>query len=383
MSVEGMQVSRILLYGPKGCGKTAFASACFNEAAAVYLGWVTTNIIASELLVDPIANIKGAFDAIQRYHVKGLFIEDVDHLFTNLRSNVAAHQMIIERIHDPNSVQLAIATARHPETLTTRELEVFKEAFPILYPDEEERLDILKVHTRGIKLDGSTRLEEVARNTQWWSGEEIRDLIQHSKTIDNSLSSITLLQKVEDISQSVYSEKRVERMKVLLNFTANHCNNKKVRDDALMRHAAIIENETDTPPIKASHNYLDGDPVPIHPNIRILIDRMNDALKREDYPGVLHSSASIFETLAKDVVGISNVQNQTLKSFFDRYRKDSALPEKVLDYILAIYESRNVTPLAGHGSTQTPTISREVAIGLSEMTKAFVRIEYILLDRRT
>jgi SpoVK/Ycf46/Vps4 family AAA+-type ATPase len=383
MRVEGMQASRILLYGPKGCGKTSFASACFNEAAAVYSGWVTTNIIASEILIDPITNIKSAFDAIQRYHVKGLFIEDVDHLYTNLRSNVAAHQMFIERIHDPSNVQLAIATTRYPETLTTRELEVFKEAFPILYPDEEERLDILRVHTRGIKLDGGVSLKEIASNTQWWSGEEIRDLIQHSKKVNNNLSNIALLEKIEDISQSVYSEKRVERMKALLRFTTNHCNNKKIRDDALKRHAAIIENEVDLPAIKASTNFLEGGRVPVHPNIRILVDRMNDALKREDYSGVLHSSASIFETLAKDIVGISNVQNQTLKSFFDRYRKDSALPEKVLDYILAIYESRNITPLAGHGSTQIPGISREVAIALSEMTVAFVRIEYILRDIRT
>lgn len=53
----------------------------------------------------------------------------------------------------------------------------------------------------------------------------------------------------------------------------------------------------------------------VNPNIVTLFQRMDDALKRKDYAGVLHSSASIFETLAKEGVGIS-VQNQTLKSFF-------------------------------------------------------------------
>ncbi len=124
------------------------------------------------------------------------------------------------------------------------------------------------------------------------------------------------------------------------------------------------------------------DTLPIHPNIQILIDRMDDTLRRDDYPGVLHASANIFETLAKDIVGIPSVQDQTLKSFFERYRKDSTLPNEILNYILDIYESRSTTPLAGHGSTRTPSISREVAISLSEMTKAFVRIEYKLREKK-
>ena len=109
---------------------------------------------------------------------------------------------------------------------------------------------------------------------------------------------------------------------------------------------------------------------------------MDDALRRADYPGVLHASASIIETLAKDIVGLPSVQDQTLKGFFERYRKDSTLPTEVLNYVLDIYESRNVTPLAGHGSTRTSSLSRENAITLSEMTRAFVKIEYKLREKR-
>jgi len=114
----------------------------------------------------------------------------------------------------------------------------------------------------------------------------------------------------------------------------------------------------------------------VHPNIKVLLDRMDDALDRGDYSSVLHASASAFETMAKDIVGIPGVQNQTLGSFFNRYRNDSILPVEILDYILATYELRNTAPLAGHGSTQTPSMDRKTAIALSEMTKAFVRIEY-------
>ena len=115
-----------------------------------------------------------------------------------------------------------------------------------------------------------------------------------------------------------------------------------------------------------------------HPNIRLLVKRMDDALANEDFSQVLHASATIFETMAKDIIPLPGVQNQSLGSFFERYRKDSLLPAEILDYILAIYNSRSTTPLAGHGSTEPPNIGMDVAVVLAEMTKAFVRIEYTL-----
>ena len=112
-----------------------------------------------------------------------------------------------------------------------------------------------------------------------------------------------------------------------------------------------------------------------HPNIRILVSRMDSALERGDPGGVLHASASIFETLAKDVINIESIGNQTLASFFERYRRDSELPDPILDYILGIYKRRSTEALAGHGSREPTRISNQDAIILAEMTKAFVRIE--------
>lgn len=116
-----------------------------------------------------------------------------------------------------------------------------------------------------------------------------------------------------------------------------------------------------------------------HHNIDILTSRMGDALNRKDYAEVLHASASIFETLAKDVVGTLNVENQTLKSFFELYRKDSLLPQHIQDYILNVYNERNQTPLAGHGSLREPVISEQEAIILRNLTIAIVNSEYELM----
>lgn len=117
-----------------------------------------------------------------------------------------------------------------------------------------------------------------------------------------------------------------------------------------------------------------------HQNIKILLGRMDRDLVAKDYSGVLHSSASIFETLAKETVKLPTIQNQSLGAFFDRFRKDANLPDEIADYILKIYKKRNAEPLAGHGSLDPSTIDKREAIILAEITKAIIRIQKALVS---
>jgi len=114
------------------------------------------------------------------------------------------------------------------------------------------------------------------------------------------------------------------------------------------------------------------------PNIKLLVERMNLAIKNQDAPAALHASASIYETLAKEVVGVASVEKETFGGFIDRYKKDSLLPEAIVDYMLEIYKKRNSEPLASHGSTQESKLSIEEAIIFSEFTKAIVKAEWAL-----
>ena len=82
-----------------------------------------------------------------------------------------------------------------------------------------------------------------------------------------------------------------------------------------------------------------------------------------------------FETLAKDIIGIESIKDQTLGSFFEKYRKESKLPPAALDYIIEQYKKRGKEPLAGHGHVDPPTITREEAVVLAEFTRFVVRTE--------
>jgi hypothetical protein len=82
-------------------------------------------------------------------------------------------------------------------------------------------------------------------------------------------------------------------------------------------------------------------------------------MQDQDWSLVLQTSASIFEALAKMVVPLASVKNQSLGAFFDPHAALSAPP---LDVIHEVYKRRNIEPLAGHGPIENPAITRKEAI---------------------
>jgi hypothetical protein len=113
------------------------------------------------------------------------------------------------------------------------------------------------------------------------------------------------------------------------------------------------------------------------PNVRTLFDRMKDAFEREDYGAVLHTSASVFETLMKDQLQLSR-NGGTLDSMIEPYSRVLHLPDEIRAYMKKQYVERNRTPLAGHGSVESPNISKQEAIVIIEMTRMIVRLHGLL-----
>lgn len=141
-----------------------------------------------------------------------------------------------------------------------------------------------------------------------------------------------------------------------------------VRFDDRGEHRVDIELITgsDVPDEGAPHD---------HVNIRKLFERIDRAVQHKDWSLVLHSSASIFETLAKAIIPNPNIQDKSLGSFFDSFRNHAKLAAPMLDLVQEIFNRRNVEPLSGHGSTRNPEVTREEALQVVHLTRAFVRLE--------
>ncbi|WP_156516968.1 hypothetical protein [Delftia sp. GW456-R20] len=114
----------------------------------------------------------------------------------------------------------------------------------------------------------------------------------------------------------------------------------------------------------------------IHSNIKSQIAKMELCLDNQDYPGVVHASANVLETLGKDVLNDPALQNKTLGSFLLKYEKQSHLPDEIKQVVGQIYNLRNRTPMAGHGSTSESNIIAFDAVLICAATKFIVEIEY-------
>ncbi len=113
-----------------------------------------------------------------------------------------------------------------------------------------------------------------------------------------------------------------------------------------------------------------------HPNVVSLIGRMERCLENDDPSGALHAAANIIETTAKDIIDSPNIQNQTLGSFLDKYKNESALPSELKEIVAKIYNLRSRMPLSGHGSTSSPDLNMHDAIIIAATVKFIVEIEY-------
>ena len=111
-----------------------------------------------------------------------------------------------------------------------------------------------------------------------------------------------------------------------------------------------------------------------HPNVKKLISRMDSNFANDDYTGVLHASASVYETLVKDISGEPKFQKMSLGQILNDSQFSLNIPEQIMDYIREIFKKRNTVPTAGHGGTSIPTITKEEAIIIQEFTKAIVRV---------
>jgi hypothetical protein len=189
------------------------------------------------------------------------------------------------------------------------------------------------------------------------------EFVYHGARVHLILRDLTTSEFIELVCEYIRSE----------DLDADYVNELLERDNLYFRF--ISDHESVSVEVLSTDDVIE-DEGDSHVNIRVLVNRMKTCFEQNDYAGTLHASASVFETLAKDVVNNPNIQNQTLGGFFALYRNNSELPTPILDYVETIYQNRNTTPLAGHGSTAQHQVTRSEAIILLEMTKAFVQIEY-------
>ncbi|XP_034314513.1 transitional endoplasmic reticulum ATPase [Crassostrea angulata] len=174
----------ILLYGPPGTGKTLIARAVANETGAFFF-LINGPEIMSKLAGESESNLRKAFEEAEKNAPAIIFIDELDAiapkrekthgeverrivsqlltLMDGLKQR--AHVIVMAATNRPNSVDGAL-----------RRFGRFDREVDIGIPDATGRLEILRIHTKNMKLADDVDLEQVAQETHGHVGADLAAL---------------------------------------------------------------------------------------------------------------------------------------------------------------------------------------------------------------
>ena len=192
----------VLLEGPPGCGKTLLAKAIAGEAGVPFYQMAGSEFV--EVLVGVgAARIRDLFKRAKVNRPSVVFIDEIDALGA-MRHGAAGeegmdsynagaqerettlNQLLIELDgFDTGKGVVFLGATNRMDMLDPALLRPgrFDRKVAIRPPRAKGRYEILKVHSKSVKLDESVDLESYAKNLPGWSGAELAQLLQEAALV--------------------------------------------------------------------------------------------------------------------------------------------------------------------------------------------------------
>ncbi|MCS7227907.1 MAG: ATP-dependent zinc metalloprotease FtsH [Endomicrobia bacterium] len=181
----------VLLYGPPGTGKTLLAKAVAGEAGVPFFSASGSEFV--EMFVGVGASrVRDLFEQGRKYAPCLLFIDELDavgrHRFAGIggghdEREQTLNQLLVELDgFDTKEGVILIGATNRPDVLDPALLRPgrFDRHIVVPVPDIKGREEILKVHTRKVKLADNVNLSIIAQRTPGFVGADIANLVNEA-----------------------------------------------------------------------------------------------------------------------------------------------------------------------------------------------------------
>lgn len=186
----------VLLVGPPGTGKTLLAKAVAGQAGVPFFSMSGSEFVEVYVGVGA-SRVRDLFAKAKRQSPCIVFIDELDAIGKARSSNPLANggndereqtlnQLLVEMDgFGTNSGVILIGATNRPEILdgALRRPGRFDRQILVDRPDKSGRVDILRVHSRDVKMGGDVNLDKVATETAGFTGADLANLVNEAALI--------------------------------------------------------------------------------------------------------------------------------------------------------------------------------------------------------
>lgn len=177
----------VLLYGPPGTGKTLLARALAGEVKATFIRVVASQFV-NKFIGEGARIVREVFRLAREKKPSIVFIDEIDAIGARRVDMGTSGDREVQRTllqllaemdgFDPLEGVKVIAATNRIDLLDPALLRPgrFDRIIEIPLPDKQARLEILRIHTRNMKLK-DVNLEEIAAMTEGLSGAELKAVV--------------------------------------------------------------------------------------------------------------------------------------------------------------------------------------------------------------